>query len=327
MDPILSIVIPTYNRGTYLKEALEKIAQDDAFAGSDDVEVLVSDNCSTDCTEEVCREFAKRFPDKFVYVRQDHNIGPSANFTYVLTHGRGKFIKMQNDNFIITDGLYGRIRDFVREHENEHPVIFFGSDCVMHKKLGEYRCTTYDEFLDAVSFWTTWIGGYGVWKDELDVIVPIQDKYADSYLQQVAVVWYLFEKNKVGYFCNWKQYEEENAVYGNKPRGTITAKIWVCNYFNILREFKGQGKISDHAWEVEKKRLYKLLFFNMYFDFNHKREGKYGKFFYYTKEYRKNFYYWVSLLEVPVFYLVGMLPKKLVQRLVDAYHVIQRKTA
>lgn len=44
--PLLSICIPTYNRAEYLEKSLESIIRQSEFH-SDDVDVVISDNCST----------------------------------------------------------------------------------------------------------------------------------------------------------------------------------------------------------------------------------------------------------------------------------------
>ena len=51
INPYLSICIPTYNRSEVLKESLMQLLK---YEG-DDIEVVISDNCSPDNTEEVVR--------------------------------------------------------------------------------------------------------------------------------------------------------------------------------------------------------------------------------------------------------------------------------
>jgi hypothetical protein len=83
--PTVSIGLPTYNGARHLRESVESLlAQDYA-----DFELLISDNASTDATAEIAGELAKRDP-RIRVVRQPTNIGPTANFAFVLreTHGR-----------------------------------------------------------------------------------------------------------------------------------------------------------------------------------------------------------------------------------------------
>ena len=60
---LLSICIPTYNRAEYLKKTLESIVWQRDFL-SKDVEVVISDNCSTDDTASVVAKFVEKYPNK-----------------------------------------------------------------------------------------------------------------------------------------------------------------------------------------------------------------------------------------------------------------------
>ena len=52
--PLVSIGLPVYNGERYLREALDSLLTQ-TFA---DFELILSDNCSTDGTADICREYA-----------------------------------------------------------------------------------------------------------------------------------------------------------------------------------------------------------------------------------------------------------------------------
>jgi glycosyltransferase involved in cell wall biosynthesis len=83
--PLVSVGIPTFNRPVGLRRTLELISNQTYS----NLEILVSDNASTDSeTEGVAREFCAR--DKRIkYFRQLTNIGPIANFRFVLAQASG----------------------------------------------------------------------------------------------------------------------------------------------------------------------------------------------------------------------------------------------
>lgn len=56
-----SIIIPTFNRDTYLERTISALTKQDF--SSDDYEILVCDNGSTDRTKEIVFEMQKQFPD------------------------------------------------------------------------------------------------------------------------------------------------------------------------------------------------------------------------------------------------------------------------
>jgi glycosyltransferase involved in cell wall biosynthesis len=85
-QPIVSIGMPVYNGGDYLRAAIESVI-DQKF---NNWELIISDNASTDGTEAVCREFAAQ-DERISYIRQTENLGAGPNFKACFEPARGKF--------------------------------------------------------------------------------------------------------------------------------------------------------------------------------------------------------------------------------------------
>ena len=98
--PLVSIAIPTYNRAdSYLKESL-KSAVNQTYQN---IEIIVSDNCSTDTTEMVVKAFND---NRIRYFRQKENIGAVPNSNYCLDRAKGVyFTQLHDDNLIDSDFL------------------------------------------------------------------------------------------------------------------------------------------------------------------------------------------------------------------------------
>ncbi len=96
--PRLSIGLPVYNGQTYLSESL------DALLGQSyrDFELIISDNASTDRTEEICRRYAA-IDSRIRYIRQPRNIGAAPNHNLVFRQARAELFKWASH-----DDLYGR---------------------------------------------------------------------------------------------------------------------------------------------------------------------------------------------------------------------------
>lgn len=101
--PQVSIGMPVYNGENTIHEALTSILNQ-SFT---DFELIVSDNASTDRTEEICREYAAK-DSRIQFVRQPVNLGWRANFKFVLDKAVGKYFMWsaaddsQEQNFIET---------------------------------------------------------------------------------------------------------------------------------------------------------------------------------------------------------------------------------
>src|SRR5574344_233019 len=98
--PLISICIPTYNRGNILFRCLKSICAQNIFKNTSQIEIIISDNVSEDSTPYIVNYFKKKFPDKIFYYRNDTNIS-DRNFPKALSYGHGIFLKLLNDTFII----------------------------------------------------------------------------------------------------------------------------------------------------------------------------------------------------------------------------------
>src|SRR5579872_5687154 len=87
--PLVSIIVPVYNRRRLLAECLES-ALDQTWR---DMEVVVVDNASTDGTWDVCRAFA-RADSRVRIFRNPENIGPVRNWQRCFREAEGRFGKL-----------------------------------------------------------------------------------------------------------------------------------------------------------------------------------------------------------------------------------------
>jgi glycosyltransferase involved in cell wall biosynthesis len=98
-QPRVSIGLPVYNGERYVREAIEAVLSQ-TFS---DLELVISDNASTDGTGEICQEAARRDP-RVRYYRSPKNLGAAPNFNrcFTLAHP-GEYFKWVTDDDLITD--------------------------------------------------------------------------------------------------------------------------------------------------------------------------------------------------------------------------------
>lgn len=86
--PTVSVGMPVFNGETYLEVAISSVLAQTL----DDLELVISDNASTDRTAEICQDYAAR--DKRVrYFRNPQNLGAAPNYNQALKHARGRYFK------------------------------------------------------------------------------------------------------------------------------------------------------------------------------------------------------------------------------------------
>lgn len=104
--PILSICIPTYNRADCLEQILENMMP---VCIDNNIHIYISDNASTDNTEEVGMQFELKY-DVVHYYRHAENIGPDDNFEYVLKMSDTQYRWLMSDTCYV-DNIADLITD------------------------------------------------------------------------------------------------------------------------------------------------------------------------------------------------------------------------
>ncbi len=84
--PIISIGMPVFNGAQFIQNALDSLLSQTVT----DFELIISDNASTDETENICRKYAEQ-DSRIRYVRQPRNMGSAFNFKFVLDEARGEY--------------------------------------------------------------------------------------------------------------------------------------------------------------------------------------------------------------------------------------------
>ena len=91
MMPLLSVCMTTYNHERYIAQAIESVlGQRTTFA----VEVVVGEDCSTDSTLRICREYESRYPDRVRVITSESNVGMHENYRRTIEACRGRYIAM-----------------------------------------------------------------------------------------------------------------------------------------------------------------------------------------------------------------------------------------
>ena len=133
----VSIIIPTYNYGEFIADALHSVE----VQTMTDLECIVIDDASMDDTASVVGSFADRDP-RFRYIRLDRNSGVSAARDRGFKEAQGEFIQMLDADDVIAPRKLELQVAFLKEHQDTDLVY---SNFVPFKdrpdlgRKGEYR--------------------------------------------------------------------------------------------------------------------------------------------------------------------------------------------
>ncbi|WP_250124084.1 glycosyltransferase family 2 protein [Chroococcidiopsis sp. CCMEE 29] len=90
-NSLVSVIIPTYNRPLYLKEAIASAIQQKYR----NIEIIISDDCSSESPQAIIEAFQD---SRIRFRRNEKNLGIAMNFINAIKEARGKYIASLNDD-------------------------------------------------------------------------------------------------------------------------------------------------------------------------------------------------------------------------------------
>ena len=123
MGKLLTLAIPTYNRVEKLKMCLEQVIEQ---TRGKSVELLVSDNASTDGTQQFMEGYCREHPN-ITYVRNAENIGPDRNFLNCYGKASGEYVILLGDDDLLLPGAV----DAILEALARKPVFVHLNSCTL----------------------------------------------------------------------------------------------------------------------------------------------------------------------------------------------------
>lgn len=150
-DPLVSVICPTYNSEKFIENTLRSILEQDY----ENLEVIVSDDCSVDKTVEIIKKISLEYPDKILLNINNKNLGITDNYNAALKLCRGKYIAL----FAGDDLMYPKKISLQVEAMEAHPdcsLCYHSVDILDgdndNKKLftTEQGKTSYSSFLDVI---------------------------------------------------------------------------------------------------------------------------------------------------------------------------------
>jgi glycosyltransferase involved in cell wall biosynthesis len=111
--PRISVVLTTYNRSRVLPTTLDSVLAQSCA----DFELIVSDDCSPDATEAVCREYMRRDP-RVRYRRNPKNLRMPGNLNAGIAEARGVYVANLHDGDIYRADLLEKWSGALDRHPN-----------------------------------------------------------------------------------------------------------------------------------------------------------------------------------------------------------------
>ncbi|HLW67471.1 MAG TPA: glycosyltransferase family A protein, partial [Gemmataceae bacterium] len=111
-DPSISVLMPNYNNGHLIANALESVCTQDYAP----IEVLITDDCSTDNSLEVIQRYADRYSFvRIVRYPEKSKDWLRKHYEYWRT-ARGDYVMSLASDDIIYPGLLRKAAELIRQH-------------------------------------------------------------------------------------------------------------------------------------------------------------------------------------------------------------------
>ncbi|WP_346684018.1 glycosyltransferase family 2 protein [Anaerostipes butyraticus] len=132
--PQVSIIMGIYNCEDTLEEAIESILRQ-TFT---DWEFIMCDDGSTDQTLEIAQKYSKKYPDKFIVIKNRKNRGLNYTLNHCLKYARGEYIaRMDGDDL----SLPNRFEEEVRFLDNHSEYAIVSSPMIFFDDQGDWGCS------------------------------------------------------------------------------------------------------------------------------------------------------------------------------------------
>ncbi|MEM4396287.1 MAG: glycosyltransferase family 2 protein [Candidatus Woesearchaeota archaeon] len=300
--PSVAIIIPTYNRAKLLRRAIESVLQQDY---SNIVSIIVTDDNSTDNTEEIVKKYMEK-DSRIVYIKnKKYEKGPAGNknngIDYVEHIVKSElFAILDDDDYLLKDAISSMVKIYLKYEKNYSLVI---AEVATEKGINlsirkeDKEIFTYEEFIKGS------ISGEHFWLIKTEILKG--RRYNDDcWGGEFILLTKLVKESDVLYLRKIVRIYE---VEGNR----VTLKMFdradrqFLNYKYYIEEFKKDLK------EIAPERLSYLYFVGAIFSKLSKDSEKYWKkYLFNSLKYDKtviNFFKVLMIFFLPEFILKKIL--------------------
>ena len=108
----ISILMAVYNCADTIRQSIDSVL----CQTYQNWKMIICDDCSTDDTPIIIKEYAERFPEKFIIIKNDKNLKLAYSLNHCLKYAEGEYCaRMDGDDYIAPDRFEKQIQ-YLKEH-------------------------------------------------------------------------------------------------------------------------------------------------------------------------------------------------------------------
>ena len=259
----LSVALITYNHGKFIRETLESIfSQVTDF----EFEVIIGDDCSTDNTPEILREYADKYKNIKLILR-DHNIGVHKNESDVFSKCSGEYIALLEGDDYWSDVCKLQKQVELLEDDDTTYLTYSNFSFIneLGLKTGEYTSPLLKaDYLDILGGFCPKTATVVFRKEKMQMPLPAEYfdvSYTDHFLFAIIT--------RGGFAVSNQQNNSCHRLHSGGTFGRISPAVKYQNMINNFNIFKHYFCSSKELKKINKSisRVYSLYISHLFFTF------------------------------------------------------------
>ena len=209
-------------------------------------EVIVTDNGNNSEFEDLMHNYELKY-NNFIYKKTNSVMFMNQIESFKLANG--KLIKFINHRMMLTSDALKIMLDFVNKYEKEKPAVYF-SNGALGLKNQLMICNTFDKYVRALSYWSSWSAGTAIWKSDFKMIDLTQN--FNSLFPHTDIVF--SDRKKKYYVINDKTLLKEIPSDNTQKGKYDLFNAFAVEYPHIIERLYDDGDISKRTYKYVKRK-------------------------------------------------------------------------
>lgn len=253
--PIISFCIPTYNREKYLTKSIDAIVSQLTDKIKNQIELVVSDNASTDSTRKLVENYIFSRPDQNIRLVSNHiNVGMDGNFLNCFKSAKGKFVCLVSDDDFLLPGSVENILKILSSYPDIGGIFLNSFEMKGGAEEIEGLCHDPNESLQRISSRIFHLGGL-LFKREIFFQKEYEQLDGCIIVQSYVFLDVLMDKKGI-YFPSKRFFE---ITENNSSGGYSFFSVFVTSYCNLMDYALKIGFLPDAVNKVKLQHLKHFL--------------------------------------------------------------------
>lgn len=202
--PIVSLCMPTNGVVEWVFPVLDSVYEQGC--DNKEFEIIITDNGNNKEFKEKIKSYNQQHSNLYYY---ETNALPFINEIESYKRATGQLIKFVNHRTFLERGALQRLLDYAKKYADIKPILYFANG-VLKKEKKSIEYNTFDQFVNALSYWSSWSTGMAIWKEDFDKLPEDVGNFNELFPHTNVL---FAERNKEKYIV------DNTIIFNEMPQG------------------------------------------------------------------------------------------------------------